>query len=131
MTEKCKKYINFLLQFTLFFSENGINYPLFSVFKRINISSKKPYLFLVQNKEMYAITRKKFLFTEKVDFSMIFCLFHCFHKKNKQKTMNIATIYLFLKNFINDVFFNVFRSINGILHKTPFYKCNIGNLNKE
>ena len=82
---KSKKYINFWLQFTFFFSQNGINYPLFSVFKRINISSKKPYLFLVQKKEVYAITRKKFLFTEKVDFSMIFCLFHCFHKKIKEK----------------------------------------------
>ena len=70
-----------ILREFFFFSQNDINYPLFSVFKRINISSKKPYLFLVQKKEIYAITRKKFLFTEKVDFSMIFCLFHCFHKK--------------------------------------------------
>ena len=124
------RYINFLLQF-IFFSQNCINYPLFSIFKRINISSKKNHLFFsVKKKGLYAITRKKFLFIEKVNFSMIFCLFHCFHKI-KQKTMNIATIYFFLKKFINEVFFNVFRSINGILNKTPFYKYNICNLNKE
>ena len=29
------------------------------------------------------------------------------------------------------MFFNVFRRINGILKKTPFYKYNICNLNKE
>ena len=49
-----------------------------------------------------------------------------------QKTLNTATIYFFFwKKIINDVFFNVFRSINGILNKTPFYTYNICNLNKE
>ena len=40
---------------------------------------------LVQKKGIYAISRKKFLFTEKVNFLMIFCLFHCFHQTIHQK----------------------------------------------
>ena len=92
---------------------------------------RKTIFFLVQKKRIYAISLKKFLFTEKVNFSLIFCLFHCFNKKINKKTLNIATIKFLLKKIINDVFFNVFRSINGILNKTPFYKYNICNLNKE
>ena len=60
-----------------------------------------------------------------------FLLISLFSSNNKQKTQNIAAIYFFLKKIINDVFFNVFRRINGILNKTPFYKYNICNLNKE
>ena len=44
--------------------------------------------YLVQKKEIYAISRKKFFFTEKVSFSMISCLFHCLHKKNHNKIKN-------------------------------------------
>ena len=47
-----------------------------------------------------------------------FLLISMFSSNNKQKTLNIATIYFFLKKIINDVFFNVFMSINGILNKT-------------
>ena len=60
-----------------------------------------------------------------------FLIISLFSSKNKQKTMNNVTIYFLLKNIINDVFFNVFRSINGILNKTFFYKYNICNLNEE
>ena len=73
---------------------------------------------------------KSFFSPKKWIFRWFSAYFIVFIKKINKK-MNIATIYFFLKNFINDVFFNVFRSINDILHKTPFYKYNIGNLNKE
>ena len=88
---KSKKYINFLLQF-IFFSQNCINYTVSSVSWRINIFSfpvflrelisylRKTIFILVQKKGIYAISRKKFLFTEKVIFLMIFCLFHCCHQ---------------------------------------------------
>ena len=61
---------------------------------------------------------------------MIFCLFHCFHQ-TINKTHWILPQYTFSEKIINDVFFNVFRSINGILNKTPFYKYYICNINKE
>ena len=83
--EKCKKYVNVSWQF-IFFSQNCLNYPVSSVFCRINILSKKNAIFiLVQKKGIYAISRKKSLFTEKVNFSMIFFLFHCFDKKINKK----------------------------------------------
>ena len=63
---------------SFFFSQNGIIYLLFSVFKRINISSKKPYLFLVQKKEIYAITRKKVPFHRKSRFFDDFLLISLF-----------------------------------------------------
>ena len=110
MTEKARNILTFYCN-SLFFSQNGINYPLFSVFKRINISSKKPCLLLVQKKEIYAITRKKFLFTEKVDFSMIFCLFHCFHKKIKEKQWILRQCNFFSQNCINYPLLSVFRRI--------------------
>ena len=77
---KSKKYINFSWQF-IFFSQNCINYPVSSASWRINILSKKDHLYFSSEKRnIYAISRKKFLFTEKVNFFMIFCIFHCFHQ---------------------------------------------------
>ena len=52
---------------------------------------------------------------------MILCLFHCFHQTVNKKHEILPQYPFFLKKKINDVFFNVFRSINGILNKTPFY----------
>ena len=74
---------------------------------------------------------EKSFFSTKSEFFDDFLLISLFSSKNKQKTMNIATIYFFSEKIINDVFFNVFRSINGISNKTPFYMYNICNLNKE
>ena len=91
---------------------------------------RKTIFILVMKKGIYAISRKKILFTEKVfdDFPLM----SLFSSNNKEKTLNIATIYFFSEKIINDVVFNVFRSINCIiLKKTPFYKYNICNLNKE
>ena len=112
---KSKKYINFSWQF-IFFSQNCLNYPVFSVSWRINILSKKDH----QKKGIYAISRKKFLFTENVNFLMIFSLFHCFHQIINKKHRIMPQYTFFLKKVINDVFFIGFRSINGILNKTPF-----------
>ena len=70
-------------------------------------------------------------FHQKSEFFDDFLLISFFSSNNIQKTLNIATIYFFSEKIINDVFFNVFRSINGILNKTFFYKYNICNLNKE
>ena len=115
---KSKKYINFSWQF-IFFSQNCINYPVSSVSWRINILSEKDHFYFSSQK--YAISRKKF-FTEKVNFLMIFCLFHCFHQTINKKHWILSQYTFFWKKIINDVFFNVFRSINGISNKTPFYK---------
>ena len=62
---------------------------------------------------------------------MIFCLFHCFHQRISKKHWILPQYTFFWKKKINDVFLNVFRNIKGILNKTPFYKYNICNLNKE
>ena len=51
---------------------------------------------------------------------MIFCLFHCFHQTLNKKHWILPLYTFFLKKIINNVFFNVFRSINGILNKTLF-----------
>ena len=80
---KIKKY-NFSWQFN-FFSPNCINYPVSSVSLRINILSKKDHLYFSSEKNIYAISRKKFLFTKKVIFLMILCLFHCFHQTMNKK----------------------------------------------
>ena len=81
---------------------------------------RKTIFILVQKKGIYVISRKKILFTEKVNFLSIFCLFHFFSSNNNEKTLNIATIYFFLKKIINDVFLNVFSSTSGFLNKTFF-----------
>ena len=62
---------------------------------------------------------------------MIFCLFRCFHQTINKKHWMLPKNTFFLKKIINDVFFNIFRSINGILNKTPFYKYNICNWIKK
>ena len=91
---------------------------------------RKTIFILIQKKGIYAISRKKLLFTEKVNFLMIFCLFHSFHQTINKKHWILPQHNFFLKKIINDVFLNVFRSINGILNKSPFYKYNICNLSK-
>ena len=85
----------FFMAIYFFFSQNCINYPVSSVSWRINILSKKDHLYFNWEKWIYAISRKKFLFTEKVNFLMIFLLISLFSSNNKQKTLNIATIYFF------------------------------------
>ena len=58
---KSKKYINFSWQF-IFFSQNCINYPASSVSWRMNIFSKKEYLYFSSQK------RNICNYTEKVSF---------------------------------------------------------------
>ena len=75
-------------------------------------------------------------FTKKVpfhrNFSIIFLLFHCFHRKISKKHWILQQYTFYWKKiYINGEFFNVFRSINGIFNKNSFYKYNICNLNKE
>ena len=62
---------------------------------------------------------------------VIFCLFHCFHQTINRKHWILPQYTFFLKKVINNVFFNFFRSIIGILNKALFYMYNICNLNKE
>ena len=124
---KSKKYITFSWQF-IFFSQNCINYPVSSVSWRINILSKKDHLYFSSEKMNICHFTKKVSFHRKSEFFDEFLLISLFSKKYKQNTLNIATIYFFFwKKNINDVFFNVFRSINGILKKTPIYKYDICN----
>ena len=95
---KNKKYINFLLQFN-FFSQKCINYPLSSNFRRINNLSKKDLYFISEKKENKEFDEKKFLFTEKVNFLMIFCLFHCFHQTiNKKNWILPQYTFFYWKN---------------------------------
>ena len=63
---------------------------------------------------------EKSFFSPKKIILIIFCLFHCFHQTINKKHWILPQYTFFLKKMINDVFFNVFRSINGILNKTPF-----------
>ena len=128
--KKNKKYINFSWRF-IFFSQNCINYPVSSVSWRTNILSKKDHLHFSSEKRNICHFTKRVSFHRKSEFFDDFLLFRCFHKKNKQKHWILPLYTFFLKKIINDVFFNVFRSINGILNKTPFYKYYICNLNKK
>ena len=66
-----------------------------------------------------------------MSFSIIFCLFHCFHKKINKKHCIWPQYTFFPKKNHKWRVFNVFRSINGILNKTPFYKYNLCNLRKK
>ena len=127
---KNKKYINFSWQFILF-SQNCINFPVSSVFGELTSYLRKTIVILVQKKGIYAISRKKFLFIEKVNFLMIFCFFHCFHQTINKNHWILLQYTYFLKKILNNVVFNDFRIINCILNKTPFYKYNICNLKKE
>ena len=115
---KSKKYINFSWQF-IFFSQNCINYHVSSVFCRINILSKKDHLYFSSEKRNICNFTKKVSFHRKSYFFDDFLLISLFSSNNKQKTLNIATIYFFLKKIINYVFFNVFGSINGIFKQNP------------
>ena len=109
-----------------FFSlKNCIIYPVSSVSWRINILSKKDHLYI--SWEIRNICN----FTKKVIFLLILRLFLCFHQTINKKHWILPQYHFFLKKIINDVFFNVFRSISGILNKTSFNKYNICNLNKE
>ena len=126
---KSKKYINFSWQF-IFYSQKCINDPVSSVSWRNNILSKKDHLYFSSQKRNICNFTKK-VFHRKSYFLMIFCLFHCFHQTLNKKHWILEQYTFFLKKIINDAFFNVFRSNNGILNKTPFYKYNICNLNKE
>ena len=127
--KKSKKYINFSWQI-IFFSQLCINYPVSSVSLRINSLSKKDHLYFSSENRNICNFTKKVSFHRKGNFWMIFCLFHCFHQTIKKQW--ILPQYTFvLKKIINDMFFNVFRSINGILNKTAFYKYNICNFKKR
>ena len=114
-----------------FFSQNCINYPVSIVSWRINILSKKDHLYFSSEKRNICHFTKKVSFYRKSKFFEDFLLISLFSSKNKQRTLIIANILFFLKRNHNYVFFNIFRSINGILNKILFYKYNICNLNKE
>ena len=70
---------------SFFFSQNFINYPVSAFLGELTSFLRKTTFILVQKIGIYAISRKKFLFTEKVNFWMIFCLFHCFHQTINKK----------------------------------------------
>ena len=116
---KSKKYINFSWHF-IFSSQNCINYPVSSVSWSIYIFSKKGHLYFGSEKrnicnftKKVSFHRKKFFFWW---FPAYFIVFININKKNTEYCHNI----LFFLNKKNNVFFNVFRSINGILNKKPF-----------
>ena len=91
----------------IFFSQNCINYLVSIVSWRISILSKKDHLNFSSKKGIYAISRLKFLFTEKVNFLMIFCLFHCFYQTINIKHWILPQYTFFSeKKTINDVFLN-------------------------
>ena len=51
--------------------------------------------------------------------------------KKINKKYQMLLLYTFSEKKLKNGFFNVFWSINDILNKTPFYKYNLCNLNKE
>ena len=53
--------------------------------------------------------KKHFFSPQKVNFSMIFSLFHCFCQKINKKHWVLWQYPFFWKKFINNLFFNVFR----------------------
>ena len=63
----------------------------------------------MQFHEKVSFHRKSYFFDD-------FLLISFFSLNNKQKTLNIATLYFFPEKIINDLFFDVFRSINSILN---------------
>ena len=110
---------------SFFFSQNCINYPVSSVSWRINILSTKDHLYFRLEK------RNICNFTKKVNILMIFCSFHCFHQTINKKHWILLQYTFFLKKKNKWHVFQRFRSINGILNKTPFYKYNICDLNYQ
>ena len=131
MKEKARNTLTFHGNL-FFFSQNCINYSVCSVSWGINILSKKDHLYFSSEIRNICHFTKKVSFYRKSEFFDDFLLISLFSSKNKQKNTEYCHNLLFLlKKVINDVFFNVFRSINGNLNKTPFYKYNVCNLNKE
>ena len=104
-----------------FFSQNCRNYPVSSVSWRINILSKKDHLYFSSEKRNICNFTKKVSFNRTSYFFDDFLLISLFSSYNKQKKSEYChNIPFSLKKIINEVFFNVFRSIDGILNKTPF-----------
>ena len=131
MKEKDEIYYLFIA-IHFFFSQNCINYPVSSVSWRINILTKKDHLYFSSEKRNICTFTKKVSFHWKSYFFDNFLLISLFFSNNKQKNTEYChNIHFFPKKIINDVFFNVFRSINGILNKTSLYKYDICNLNKD
>ena len=93
---KSKKYINFSCQF-IFFSQNCINYPVPAFLGELTSYVRKTIFILVQKKGIYAISRKKYFFTEKLNFLMYFCLFFCFYQTINKKAEYCHNILFFLK----------------------------------
>ena len=94
MKEKARNILTFHGN-SFFFSQNCINYPVFSVSWRINILSKKEYLYFSSQKRNICNFTKKVSFHWKSEFFDDFLLISSFSLNNKQKTLNIATIYFF------------------------------------
>ena len=112
-----------------YFSKNCIIYPVSSVSWRINILSKKDHIYFSSEIRNICNFTKKVSFHRNSYFFVVDCLLiYLYSSNNKQKTLNIAVIYFFQRKIINDVFFNVFRSINGILNKTPFTSLIYSNI---
>ena len=129
-SEKARNILTFYLN--SFFSLKIASIMSFPAFlgELTSYLRKTNFFFSSEKKNICHFTKKLPFHRKSEFFHDFFYYFIVFIKKNKQKTRNIATIYFLLeKKIINDVFFNVFRSINGILHKTPFYKYNICDLN--
>ena len=82
---KSKKHINFFFAFHFFLSKLHKLFPFQRFLSELTSYLRKTIFILVQKKGMYSISRKKFLFTVKVNFLMIFCLFHCFHQTINKK----------------------------------------------
>ena len=122
MKEKARNILTFYGN-SFFFSQNCINYPVSSVSWRINILSKKDHLYFSSEKRNICHFTKKSFFSPKKSIFLWYSAYFIVFIKNKQKNTEYCDNILFLlKKVINDVFFNVFRSVNGNLNKTLFYK---------
>ena len=77
-------------------------------------------MILVQKKGIYAISRKVFLFTEKENFSISFCLFYCFHKKINKKQWILRQYTFFLKILYMTCFSTFLEILTLFYTKTRF-----------
>ena len=94
LREKARNILTFH-NTSFFFSQNCINYPVSSVSWRINILSKNDHLYFSSQKRNIWNFMKKVSFHRKSLLIDDFLLISLFSSNNKEKTLNIATIYFF------------------------------------
>ena len=118
--EKAKNILTFYCN--SFFSLKIAQIIPFSAFLgELTSHVRKTIIFYLRRKEYMPFHEKKLLFTGKVDFLMIFCLFHCFHKKRINKKPWIFRQYTFFSKISEMTCFSTFLGVlTAFYTKPPF-----------